>query len=67
MTAGEVFGVRLEPDLRRVLQLAAERTGRTEANVLRQLVRQLDPERLVTGFPPTQLEAQASEREKVAA
>jgi len=67
MARSEVFGVRLRPELREVLRVAAERTERSEGDVVRQLLRQLDPQRLDTGFPLKLVEAQASSRSEVAA
>ena len=64
----ERFEFRVDAEAGRRLRLAAERTGRTPSDFLRTLVRQLDLAALTTGVPsPTLPEAQASERESVAA
>lgn len=52
-----------EGDTARV-RLIAERSGRSVAEVLRHVIRAIDPERVTTGIPlPTQPQAEASERE----
>jgi len=62
MSRSERFEFRVDPEEGRRLRLLAERADRTPSDLLRTLVRQLDPEQVTTGIPaPTLLEAEAAE------
>jgi len=68
MTYTERIEVRLTERETANLARLRERSGRTASDLIRTLLRQLDPEELTTGLPsPTRLRAAAFERDKQAA
>lgn len=68
MARTERFELRISPEERRHLRDLAERTRRTEADLIRTLVGQLDVSRVDTGLPVAALlEASATERATAAA
>jgi hypothetical protein len=64
MARTEMFQMRVSPEERRHLRVLAERAQRSESDVIRSLLAQLDPKQVGIGFsPPTPPETQVSERE----
>ena len=60
----EMFQLRVSPEERRHLRALAEQAQRSESDVVRSLLAQLDSKKVGIGFaPPTLPEAQVSERE----
>lgn len=51
----EIVGVRFTTEERQRLQVLADRCERTPSDVIRQLVRRVDPAQLGNGIPPSAL------------
>ena len=64
MARTEQFQMRMTREEREHIRVLAERARRSESDVVRSLLAQLDPKQVGIGFaPPTLPEAQAAERE----
>ncbi len=64
MARSEVFHIRVSPEERQHLRVLAERARRSESEVVRALLAQLDIANVGTGIPaPTLLEGEVTARE----
>jgi len=68
MARNQMFQLRISPEERQHLRVVAARARRSESEVIRELLAQLDPQHVGIGIPsPTLTAVEATEREPLAA